>query len=49
MKKLFGVLAVIFVLSLTLQSCKSGHSGGGCDAFGGSHSMNVHKEVGKSL
>lgn len=48
MKKLFLIASVLFAVSFTLQSCKSGHSGG-CDAFGGSHSMNVHKEVGKSL
>jgi len=48
MKKLLFFAAVLFIGSFTLQSCKS-QGGGGCDAFGGSHTMVIHKEVGKSL
>jgi hypothetical protein len=48
MKKLMLIAFVSLAGSLSFYSCKS-TGGGGCDAFGGSHSMTVVKHVGKSI
>ncbi len=47
MKKVLFVAAMIFLGSVSFYSCKS--TDGGCDAFGGSHTMVIEKNVGKSL
>jgi hypothetical protein len=48
MKKVLLVALISVASSLSFYSCKS-TGGGGCDAFGGSHSMTVVKHVGKSI
>lgn len=48
MKKVLFLAFFTLVGSASFYSCKSS-GGGGCDAFGGSHSMNIEKNVGKSI
>ncbi len=48
MKKVLFIAFFALIGSASFYSCKSS-GGGGCDAFGGSHTMIIHKNVGKSI